>query len=296
MSGDDFVPLELKHKEIFKRFFQEDPPEISEFTFTNLFIWRHHYHPRWKEQEGCLLLMVNHEGQPPFGFQPVGLGDKKKALAVLCDYLKGMTQEVKIGRVSESFLQNHADPDRYTWVFDRDNSDYVYQAKDLIQLSGNRYHRKKNHVNRFVKSYAFRYRSLDLELVECVLEMQESWCQMRECVGNQELLSEDYAVHEALIHFEELGYEGAAIEIDGKLEAFSLGEALNPNTAVVHIEKANPQIPGLYAAINQLFCQNAWSRMDYVNREQDLGKENLRTAKESYYPHHLVKKYTITPR
>lgn len=62
------------------------------------------------------------------------------------------------------------------------------------------------------------------------------------------------------------------------------------------IEKANPDIPGLYAAINQRFCENAWSHMTYVNREQDLGLEGLRRAKESYLPLHMVNKYTMVPK
>ena len=97
----------------------------------------------------------------------------------------------------------------------------------------------------------------------------------------------------ALTHFEDLGFQGGAIVIDSRLEAFSLGEALNENTAVIHIEKANPDIPGLYAAMNQRFCQNAWPSMDFINREQDLGLEGLRKAKESYHPHHMTNKYTL---
>jgi len=119
---------------------------------------------------------------------------------------------------------------------------------------------------------------------------------MRECVESPELLSEDYAIREALTHFEELDYRGGAVEINAEIEAFSLGEPLNPNTAVIHIEKANPDIPGLYVAINQLFCKNAWSPMEYINREQDLGLEGLRRAKESYHPSHMVNKYTLIPK
>jgi hypothetical protein len=79
------------------------------------------------------------------------------------------------------------------------------------------------------------------------------------------------------------------------VEAFSLGEPLNPDTVVIHIEKANPEIPGLYAAINQQFAHNAWADYAWINREQDLGLEGLRQAKESYNPHHLVDKYELTP-
>jgi hypothetical protein len=126
--------------------------------------------------------------------------------------------------------------------------------------------------------------------------MQEAWCRLRECVEKPDLLAEDYAVRDALTHFEELGYQGGVILINSAVEAFSLGETLNRDTAVIHIEKANPDILGLYAAINQLFCLNAWSEVTYINREQDMGVEGLRKAKESYYPHHMVNKYILKPK
>jgi hypothetical protein len=92
---------------------------------------------------------------------------------------------------------------------------------------------------------------------------------------------------------ESLGFKGGAILIDGKVEAFALGEPLNPRTTVIHIEKANPAFEGLYQLINQEFCVHEWGNTLYINREQDLGEEGLRKAKLSYHPHHFVNKYTI---
>jgi len=293
---DDFKPIEIQHKEIFKNLFHHDPPDISELTFTNLFIWRHKYNPVWLQMEGCLLLIFRPEQGLPFGLQPIGPGDKARALNLLCDQLKQITPEVKVCQVSEAFVKKYVDNDQYIFVDDPDNNDYVYRSLDLIQLSGRKYHRKKNHLNRFLKNYEFEYLDLDVELVECFLDMQEEWCQLRECTDDTALLSEDYAIHTALTYFEDLDFSGGAIKIDSKLEAFSLGESLNNDTAVIHMEKANPDIPGLYSAINQLFCSNAWSHMEYINREQDLGVEGLRKAKASYYPHHMVKKYIVRPR
>jgi hypothetical protein len=51
----------------------------------------------------------------------------------------------------------------------------------------------------------------------------------------------------------------------------------------------------MYQLINQWFCRNELSQLTYVNREQDLGIEGLRKAKESYRPHHMVRKFTIRP-
>jgi hypothetical protein len=79
----------------------------------------------------------------------------------------------------------------------------------------------------------------------------------------------------------------------GRIEAFSIAERLNPTTAVVHFEKANPEWRGMYQLINQWFCRNELLGFEFVNREQDLGIEGLRKAKESYHPHHLVKKFAV---
>ncbi len=296
MAIEQYKTLEFEDKQVFDDFFRKDPPLISELTFTNLFVWRHKHRPAWRIQEGCLLILFEPEGKNPFGIFPVGTGDKRAALKLLCRELGAFTEDIRICRVDEVNLQQHVDPQLYISELDRDNSDYVYRTEDLIRLSGNKYHRKKNHLNQFLKNRDFEYRPLDAELVECFLDMQEAWCRMRECVEHPGLLAEDYAVREALTRYGELGYKGGAVIMGGKVEAFALGEMLNQQTAVIHMEKANPDIPGLYAAINQLFCQNAWAHVEFVNREQDLGVEGLRKAKESYHPHHMVNKYTLTLR
>lgn len=296
MLADDFKPIEIRHKEIFDRFFLQDPPETSELTFTNLFIWRHHYNPIWLQWENCLLIILQPAGMLPFCLPPVGPGDKKIALDILCERFKQFSPEVKVCRVGETFIKKHVDHERYVSFLDRDNSDYVYRTLDLIRLAGRKYHKKKNLLNRFIKNQTFEYRKLDIDIVECLLDMQEKWCRIKECTDKPDLLAEDYAVYEALTRFEELDYQGGAIRINSTIEAFSLGETLNTDTAVIHFEKANPDIPGLYSAMNQLFCNNKWSDLEYINREQDLGIEGLRKAKESYNPHHMVNKYTVRPK
>ena len=83
----DLKPVEIKDREIFSRYFKEDPPEISELTFTNLFMWQGLYRPVWTELDDVLLIIFNPEGTAPFGLQPVGPGNKAGALGILLDYL-----------------------------------------------------------------------------------------------------------------------------------------------------------------------------------------------------------------
>ncbi len=101
------------------------------------------------------------------------------------------------------------------------------------------------------------------------------------------------AIGVALKDFQALNLTGGVIIVHDRVEAFTCAELLNATTAVVHLEKANPEFRGLYPAINQQFCQQAWAGVDFINREQDLGEPGLRTAKLSYHPHHLVEKFRI---
>jgi hypothetical protein len=177
---------------------------------------------------------------------------------------------------------------------DRDQSDYVYLSRDLVELSGREFHAKKNHVNRFKRTYRHEYRRLSADLVEACLALETAWCDLRHCWETPTLASEEVAIHEALHHFGGLSCLGGVVLVEGKVEAFALGEALNPDTFVCHVEKANPDVDGLYAAVNQMFCEAEAARFTYVNREQDLGVPGLRKAKESYQPHHLEHKYRVT--
>jgi uncharacterized protein len=292
----DFKQIELTDKKVFDDFFAEDPPRTSELTFTNLFMWRYRYQPVWSTHDKCLLIILRPAGEEPFGLPPTGPGNKKEALVRLSQELKEVSSKPRISRVDKDFVDRYVDSDHYEIICDRDNSDYVYLSENLIELPGNKFHRKKNFVNRFKKNYDFEYRALDDDLAKSFLALQETWCELKDCDENPALLHEDYAIYEALCHCRELGFKGGAITINGEVEAFGLGELLNPDTAVIHIEKANPDIPGLYAAINQLFCAEEWSGVKYINREQDLGLENLRKAKESYYPDHMVEKYALIPK
>ena len=123
--------------------------------------------------------------------------------------------------------------------------------------------------------------------------MMKNWCEKRECGKDTGLCSEYMAINETLNNFEALGVIGAIIKIENHVAAFTIGEALNNNTAVVHFEKAMPEFIGLYQVINQMFCQNHLAQFEFINREQDLGIEGLKKAKESYFPDHLVEKYIV---
>ena len=69
-----------------------------------------------------------------------------------------------------------------------------------------------------------------------------------------------------------------------------------PDMAVIHIEKANPEIRGLYQFINQQFLIHEFPEAVLVNREDDMGLEGLRQAKMSYNPIGFARKYKIVQK
>lgn len=296
MTIENYKLLALEDKDLFDRRLADKPPDISELTFTNLFMWRHYYRPVWREYGEQILIICDPPDDTPFGLPPIGAGNPKDALRTLCADLvyKGAAVS-RICRVGASFIEPFVDEKEYRITPTPEQSDYVYLTEDLINLSGRKYHQKKNHLNQFIKNYDFECVVMDSTIVRKVLDMQESWCELRECSLDSSLSNEDLAVFEALTNFDLLGFSGLAILINNKVAAFNIGEPLNPETMVIHIEKADPEIRGLYTAVNQIFCRVIGKDKRFINREQDLGREGLRKAKLSYKPHHMVDKYTISP-
>jgi hypothetical protein len=105
--------------------------------------------------------------------------------------------------------------------------------------------------------------------------------------------NELFAIGEAVANMRELGLIGALVCVDGRPAAFTIGERFKPDMALIHLEKADPEIPGIYAFVNQQFLFRNFKDVEFVNREEDMGLQGLRQAKESYNPDHLVKKYRI---
>ena len=293
----EFVPLVLEHKEPVNSLLMLYPPEISEHNFTNLFMWQPHYGFKISRFEKGLLCLTEPEDGEPFFLPPIGIEQPFSAVLACLNYLRERRINTGVQRVGETLVENHLKTDpRLVIVEDRDQFDYVYLSKNLIHLGGRAYHRKKNHLNKFKRSYAFEYRHLTDDMLEDCFKIVEEWCEVKHCDESPALKGEEQAITKALTNMEELSFRAGALIVEGKLEAFAIGEPLNPTTAVIHIEKANADIQGIYAAINQQFCEHEWREFEFVNREQDLGEEGLRRAKESYQPHHYVKKYTVTLR
>ncbi len=292
----DFKGVELQDREFIHDVLRRYKPQASEYTFTNLFIWRSHYRFEWAVYGDWLLVSYSENDANVCGLGPVGPPSRKDVTLMFLDWMKERNgqREARIERADAMLVAELEGAVGVVCEPARDHFDYVYLREELIRLTGNRYRSKRNRINQLLRSYGISYSQLqEKHIAEC-LELQEKWCMEKRCEEDMDLLGEWEAVREILVNFCDLKVHGGVIEVGGRVGAFTIGELLNPEAAVVHIEKADPEIPGLYPAINQQFCERSWQDVTYINREQDLGIPGLRVAKLSYHPHHFVKKYTIS--
>jgi hypothetical protein len=293
-----FKPLTLEDQPTFRAAEKSTPQMIADTNFTNQFIWRSYYRPLWAEAHGCLCLLAQPEGGEPFGFPPVGAGDQLAALDFTLAALRERTGRPVFQRVPEALAEKIEAAGRpYVCTHDRNHDDYVYPAEQLRTLGGRKMHQKKNHYNYFVSHYQFECLPITRGLAPELLAVQAGWLATKEerDAASAHLAYELESVHELLRHMDDLGQMGVAIRIDGRIEGFTMGEVMSPDTVLVHIEKANYDVRGLFVALSSHFCRELPPETVYVNREQDLGLPGLRFSKESLKPDHLRRKYLVVP-
>lgn len=290
-----FKELELGDQGVFADFLRRFPPEISELTFTNLFMWHHKNRFSWRVTGGGLYLLASPiEGAAPYLFPPLGPRPDPDELMRLLSALRAAGYPGRMERVPAAMAQalKAARPE-LVLTPDRDQFDYVYSREALATLTGRKYSRKRNHIKHFTSRSDWSYLPFTPTLIQQCLELQEHWCNLKRCEEDPGLRLEHRAIVVALRHAAQLGFSGAGIAVAGRIQAFTLGERLNPDTAVIHVEKGNPELEGIYPTLTHEYVKNAWSGVAWINREQDLGEPGLRRAKESFFPDHLVEKYRV---
>ena len=280
----EFAPVSLEMRNDLYPSLNMIADGISEFTFSNLYLFRRTYGYRVSRFPGRTFVIEGEKQGKSFFYVPCALPEKE-ALDELMnshDYLKNL---------SESQAADHRvqlEQSGYAVVEDRDNFDYLYLRTDLAELSGKTYHKKRNLVNAFINSYDYEQKPLRKENVADALAVLDSWRQTKGYDG-------DYAAsREALELFDVLGMRGCVYYVDGTPAGWCLGEPLSKaRMFAVHFEKGVEDYKGIYQFINQAFAQALPSYFKHINREQDLGDEGLRQAKMTYRPCSFVNKYRV---
>ncbi len=279
--------ITLGKKEIFETYIGKT--ENSTLNFTTLFIWAAEGKIKYDIVEDCLVLFFIGKNGVACTY-PKGHGDKKKVAQLLFSFMQACGGKPRFILMSEPEAKECEAlfSGKLTVRTDPNNADYVYASESLISLSGKKLHQKRNHLNAFMQNYDFQYERLTSANREECKDLFYQWLHVVK--GNSAGFSEA-ATLRLLNHMDDLGVTFGGIRIDGKLAAFSAGEAITEDMALIHMEYADTEIRGIFNAMNQQFVLHEWKDYTYINREEDMGLPGLRRAKEAYRPVRMVEKY-----
>lgn len=290
----DFHSPTLSDKAWVKDAFEYEQTGCCEYCFGNIFMWSDIYKNKILNYNG-MFISKDFSDNPMFCY-PVGKGDKKAAIKALIEYAKETDTTLKFFGMIESNKEELEEmfPDKFHIAETREFFDYVYRTEDLCNLSGKKYHSKKNHISFFEKNYNWTFEPINESNIEQCLLLNEHWKRLNESKNPFEISDENRAIKVAFDNYFELDFEGGVLKIEDEIVAFSFGEKLNNNTFCVHVEKAYSNIRGAYQMINRELARQLKGRYEFINREDDTGSEGLRKAKLSYHPHCLTVKYSAT--
>jgi hypothetical protein len=257
-------PLELIDKPIFDRFLEDYPIRLSDYPFTNLYMWNELRHYSWQIIEGFLCIKTDTY------LYPIGEGNPFKLLMSLKPF--------KMRAIPEEALQYL----KGDIVAEENRFDYVYAFHDLLHLSGNLYQAKRNLIHQFIDNHPFEYQKIDDSLLPKIIEFTQKL----------PLLPDIQPILRALNAFNALKLQGGALIVEGQVVAFSFYEKITFDTVVIHAEKAVNELKGAYQTMNQQLLLHM-EPCQYINREESLGIANLIKAKESYHPVKLLKKFAM---
>ncbi len=261
--------------------FQTLADGISEFTFANIYLFRAGHQYAISRMADGHLVILGRDGTQGFFMSPFGLPE----LPLLERLMRECGKMKCVSLPQKPLLEAMG----FTVAEDRNNFDYLYSRKELAELTGRKFQKKRNLIKAFINNFHYEGRPLLEEYMPDALTILETWRQEHDSPG-------DYvAAREALLQSEELQLCGGIYYADGQPAAYSLGEELARGTSfVIHFEKALERYKGLYQFVNQAFASIIGDPYTTLNREQDLGDEGLRHAKLSYRPIGFVEKYTAT--
>jgi hypothetical protein len=278
----DSAEISIDMRPVLHPIFKALADGISEFTFANIYLFRRTHNYRISVLANELFVITGQDGENPFFMLPFGLPDENSIGELFKNYhtMKAATfqQAEKLKTMGYSVSE------------DRDNFDYLYSLEDMVNLTGRKFHKKKNLLHIFVKNNECQAKPLLEEYRDEALQILEQWDDQHN--GPNDL----HAAKEALEKMWPLQLCGGIFYIDQQPVAYCLGEELALGKSfVIHFEKAviAEDFKGIYQYINQAFASILPEKYKTINREQDLGDTGLRQAKMSYRPVDFIKKYKV---
>ena len=220
----DFKPVTIDDKEIIQSFFNQSPFRNCDFSFSNIFSWKHYYNTTFAVENNCLYFRFQLEGELPGYLFPLG----EESLSIKIERLQQDAQMRGDVFQLHAITQKMFDlieknlPGQFVYEQNRNFFEYLYSSKDLLTLVGKKYQSKRNHINKFKRTYQWEYLPITREIIPDCLALYNRWCQENGgCHEKKSLIEERIATNEVFRNYEALGIIGGALRINGEILAYS---------------------------------------------------------------------------
>lgn len=281
-----FHPLTLSDREAMQAVTLHSGRRNCNYTFANLLGWQFWYHTEVCVLENAVVLRYTFNGQRAY----MVCTSEELRLELIDALLDDSNGDLTLVGLEDSQVAqfNNVLPNVSVSVeSSRDQYDYIYRRTDLATLHGKHLDAKRNHIHRFLSEHPdFEYRHITPDLFDRCRRLTEIWQKDKEA---SETIDVERVVMETIFsNWDALGMIGGSIFVNGSMVAFTYGSAVTTDTFDVCVEKADRNVKGAFAIINQQFAEHLPERYIYLNREEDMGIPGLRKSKLSYHPEILL--------
>lgn len=287
----EFRQFRLQDRALFQRYIKRFNPVSAEYNFANLFSWQEPCQLSWCIYQDRILI---YDALQKTLYRPLGKDFTTHELVCLSLQMQAAGLSPNLDLFTKQDLAQQQFLDQYYTIKEkRDNAEYIYDVNALAELNGSKLHKKRNLISQFERLYP------DYQIHEMRGEYRQGALELAGLINRRKHLSkglrdEFAAIKTAVGSFDQLGFEGLVIIVNGNIVAFSMFSRLNVTAFDIHFEKSDTVYKGASQLINRETARYLRDRCLYLNREQDLGIKGLRQAKLSYEPKELFLPHTLT--
>lgn len=290
----NFREIELKDKPWIDELLSKSDFMGCEYSFANNVAWRRlndSLISRYKD----FYLISTKDNDNIYLTYPAGEGNILEFIELFNKFCNSQGKRFVLTSVSSQnldYLKENLSDKIESVKSNPDYYDYIYNSDDLISLKGKKYHSKRNHISNFKKN-SWKYKELTPDLFNDSIEFITNTYNQKNSSEDFSAVVEQFAINTFFTNFEYMNLKGGVLYQNDKIVGVTIGERINSDTLVVHVEKASSDVNGAYPTICNEFAKANASDLKYINREEDLGIEGLRRSKRSYNPCFQLEKHTV---
>jgi hypothetical protein len=295
-----FKKLELSDKEIFEEYTKKFPP-YSDYNFVSLWSYNTEDDVTFSFLNDNLVIKLRDyiTNEPFYTFLGTNKAEETINNLLTLSATKSVMKKLKL--IPEAnILTNKEIFDTFLINEDRDNFDHIFSLEKISTLEGAAYSKQRGWINNLLKNYPeiqiTQLNSNEATVQHRLVELFQTW-EKNKNTETDDAVHELIAIKRLLKNSSHFNLTTVGIFYKNTLIGFSISEYLQNDYSIMHFVKADTNYKGIYQLLYKETARAHFEKgAKYLNREQDLGIEGLRKAKESWSPITFLKKYTISCR